>query len=314
MRAASSCATRSSIRGLALQLTEKDVDRLLSPADAIAVVEDSFLRLADGRIENVPRYRRGLDPGFLAVMAAVDKERGLACVKQYAAGADAVSFVVVLFEHGETKAVIEASRLGQLRTGAASAVAAKHLAKPAARTLGVIGCGYQARTQVACIREVLPGIEETVAYCRNEKSLKAFCKEVGAEAGESHRDAAACDVVVTMTTSRDPVLRGEWLEPGALVCAAGANHPRARELDNAVLERAAFVCCDSLDDAKLESGDLIEPVSQGVLDWLEVHELQEVVAGELPGRQQDDDIVVFKSNGLAAWDLAVAARVVDLAR
>ena len=120
----------------------------------------------------------------------------------------------MLFEHGETQAVIEASRLGQLRTGAASAVAAKHLAKPAARTLGVIGCGYQARTQVACIREALPGIEETVAYCRNEKSLKAFCKEVGAEAGESHRDAAACDVVVTMTTSRDPVLRGEWLQAG----------------------------------------------------------------------------------------------------
>ena len=149
----------------------------------------------------------------------------------------------------------------------------------------MIGCGYQARTQVACIREALPGIEEVVAYCRNEKSLKAFCKEVGAEPGESHRDAAACDVVVTITTSRDPVLRGEWLQPGALVCAAGANHPKARELDNTVLERAAFVCCDSLEDAKLESGDLIEPVSQGVLDWLEVHELQEVVAGELPGRQ-----------------------------
>ena len=108
------------------------------------------------------------------------------------------------------------------------------------------------------------------------------------------------------------MLRGEWLQPGALVCAAGANHPKARELDNAVLERAAFVCCDSLADAKIESGDLIEPVEQGVLDWLEVHELQEVVAGELPGRQADDDIVVFKSNGLAAWDLAVAARVVEL--
>jgi len=246
-------------------------------------------------------------------MSAVDTERGLACVKQYAAGAEEIAFVVVLFEQGELKAVIEANRLGQLRTGAASAVAARHLARPGARTLGVIGCGYQARTQVACIRAALPGIEKTVAYCRNEKSLKAFCKEVGATPGESHRDAAACDVVVTITTSRDPVLRGEWLLPGTLVCAAGANHPKARELDNTVLARAAFVCCDSVEDAKLESGDLIEPVSQGVLDWLEVHELQEVVAGELPGRQADDDIVLFKSNGLAAWDLAVAARVVDLA-
>jgi ornithine cyclodeaminase/alanine dehydrogenase-like protein (mu-crystallin family) len=159
----------------------------------------------------------------------------------------------------------------------------------------------------------VPRIEEVVAFCRNEQRLAEFCREVGAEPGESHRDPAAADIVVTITTSRDPVLRGEWLRPGALVCAAGANRPQARELDNAVLERAAFVCCDSLADAKLESGDLIEPVEQGVLDWLEVHELQEVVAGGLSGRQAADDIVVFKSNGLAAWDLAVAARAVELA-
>jgi ornithine cyclodeaminase/alanine dehydrogenase-like protein (mu-crystallin family) len=246
-------------------------------------------------------------------MSAVDNERGLACVKTYSGGAAGVHFVVVLFERGEVRAVIEADRLGQLRTGAASAVAARHLAKPGASTLGVIGCGLQARTQVACIREAVPGIEQTVAYCRTPERLETFCKEVGAEPAESHREAADADVVVTITTSRDPVLRGEWLRPGALVCAAGANHPRARELDNAVLERAAFVCCDSVDDAKIESGDLIEPVGQGVLDWLEVHELQEVVAGELSGRQSDDDIVLFKSNGLAAWDLAVAARVVELA-
>jgi ornithine cyclodeaminase/alanine dehydrogenase-like protein (mu-crystallin family) len=98
------------------------------------------------------------------------------------------------------------------------------------------------------------------------------------------------------------------------VCAVGANDPRRRELDNAVLERAAFVCCDSREQARRESGDLIEPVDQGVLDWLEVHELQEVVAGELQGRAADDDIVVFKSNGIAAWDLAIGARAIELAR
>jgi alanine dehydrogenase len=298
---------------VALHLTEADVGRLLTPADAVAAVEDSFRRLAAGEIENVPRYRVRLDGGALAVMSAVDRGRGLACVKTYVATGGGVSFVVVLFEGGTTKAVIDADVLGRLRTGAASAVAARHLARPGARTLGVIGCGTQARTQVACIREALPGIEQVVAYCRSEERLAEFCREVGAEPGESHRDPAAQDVVVTITTSRDPVLRGEWLQPGALVSAAGANRPQARELDNAVLERATFVCCDSLEDAKLESGDLIEPVEQGVLDWLEVNELQEVVAGELPGRQADEDIVVFKSNGLAAWDLAVATRVVELA-
>jgi ornithine cyclodeaminase/alanine dehydrogenase-like protein (mu-crystallin family) len=210
--------------------------------------------------------------------------------------------------------VIEADKLGQLRTGAASAVAAKYLAREGASSLGVLGCGWQAESQVLCIREAVPTVERVVAYCRTEKSLARFCKRLGAEPGETHRDAAEQDIVATVTTSRDPVLRGEWLKPGALVSAVGANDRRARELDNAVLERASFVCCDSIEQAKLESGDLIEPIEQGLLDWLEVHELQEVVAGELQGRQADDDIVLFKSNGIAAWDVAAGALALDRAR
>jgi ornithine cyclodeaminase/alanine dehydrogenase-like protein (mu-crystallin family) len=178
----------------------------------------------------------------------------------------------------------------------------------------VIGCGWQARSQVASIREAVPTIERVVAYCRTEERLEEFCRETGAEAAEDHRDAGSQDIVVTITTSRDPVLRGEWLVPGALVCAAGSNRRRSRELDNAVLERATFVCCDSVDDAKVESGDLIEPVEQGILDWLEVHELHEVVGGQVAGRQSDADVVVFKSNGLAAWDVAIGAAAVERAR
>ena len=181
-------------------MNEDDVARFLTPADAVAAVEDSFRRLAAAEIENVPRYRVRLDGGALAVMSAVDRGRGVACVKTYVATGDGMSFVVVLFEGAETKAVIEADVLGRLRTGAASAVAAKYLARPDARTLGVIGCGTQARTQVACIREALPGIEQVVAYCRSKERLAEFCREVGAEPGESHRDPAAQDVVVTITT------------------------------------------------------------------------------------------------------------------
>jgi len=188
------------------------------------------------------------------------------------------------------------------------------LARSGAESLGVIGCGWQAASQIACIREALPSIKRVVVYCRNAERLAAFCKEHACEPAETNRDAADCDVVVTTTTSKDPVLRGEWLRPGALVCAVGANDPSRRELDNTVIERAAFVCCDSREQAQRESGDLIEPVAQSLLDWLEVHELQEIVAGELQGRAADDDIVIFKSNGIAAWDLAVGARVVELAR
>jgi alanine dehydrogenase len=301
---------------MALYLTEAEIGELLGPADAVEAVEGCFRRLAAGAVENTPRKRTRLDGGMFAVMSAVDRELGLAGLKSYAWLEGGTPFVVVLFdtEKAELAAVIEADKLGQLRTGAASGLAAKHLAREGATSLGVIGCGWQARSQVACIREALPSIERVVAYCRSEERLEEFCREVGAEAGESHRDAAAQDVVVTATTSRDPVLRGEWLQPGALVCAIGANDPRSRELDNVVLERAAFVCCDSVEQARLESGDLIEPIGAGVLDWLEVHELQEVVAGELPGRQADDDIVLFKSNGIAAWDVAIGAAALERAR
>ena len=301
---------------MTLYLTEEQVAALLTPADAVETIESCFARMARGAVENRPRYRLRLEHGALAVMAAADLELGYAGAKVYSGFQAGARFVVLLYRTGspELVAVIDADKLGQLRTGAASAVAAKHLARSGASSLGLIGCGWQAESQVACIRAAVPGIERVVAYCRTESMLHEFCERNDAEPGESHRDPAQCDIVVTVTGSPDPVLRGEWLQPGALVCAVGANDGRRRELDNVVLERAAFVCCDSLEDARLESADLIEPVEGGTLDWLEVHELQEVVAGETSGRQSDDDIVVFKSNGLAAWDLAVAARVVELAR
>jgi ornithine cyclodeaminase/alanine dehydrogenase-like protein (mu-crystallin family) len=302
---------------LALYLTEADVAGLLTIEDALEAVEGSFRRLAAGGVENRPRYRMGLSGGVMAVMAAADTELGKAGLKTYAAfGYDDVRFVVLLFEttRAELVAVIEANRLGQLRTGAASGVAAKHLARAGAATLGVIGCGFQAETQVAAIRAAVPSIERVVASCRTPENLQRFCEAVGAEPAEAPHEAGSQDIVVTATTSRDPVLRGDWLQPGALVCAIGANDPGARELDNVVLERAAFVCCDSREDSMLESGDLIDPVAQGVLDWLEVHELQEVIGGEVSGRQSDDDIVVFKSNGIAAWDVAIGAAAVERAR
>jgi ornithine cyclodeaminase/alanine dehydrogenase-like protein (mu-crystallin family) len=299
-----------------LYLTENDVAELLPSADAVEVIEACFRRMASGSVENRPRYRLDLEGGALAVMAAADLELGFAGAKVYAGFRDGARFVVLLFraDSPELVAVLEADKLGQLRTGAASGVAARHLARDGARSLGIIGCGWQAESQLAAIRAALPDLEQVVAYCRTEERLRTFCEEHDAEPGESHQDPAACDVVVTVTGSPDPVLRGEWLRPGALVCAVGANDGRRRELDNVVLERAAFVCCDSREDARLESADLIEPVGSGVLDWLEVHELQEVVAGEIAGRQSAEDIVVFKSNGIAAWDVAVAVAVVERAR
>ncbi|MGH3006991.1 MAG: ornithine cyclodeaminase family protein [Gaiellaceae bacterium] len=299
-----------------LYLREADVEELLTPADAVAAVDACFGRLARGVVENRPRIRLGLEDGLLHVMAAADLELGVAGLKTYVGFREGARFVVALFavDRPELLALVEADRLGRLRTGGASAVAATHLAREGVRTLGVIGSGWQAESQVACIRAALPGIERVVVYSRNEERLADFCRRFGAEAAEYNREAAEQEIVVTVTTSRDPVLRGEWLRPGALVCAVGANRIEARELDNAVLERAAFVCCDSKEQVRIEAGDLAEPVEQGVLDWLEVHELAEVVGGEVAGRGSEDDVVLFKSVGIAAEDLAVGALVYERAR
>src|SRR5581483_886105 len=296
-----------------LYLTEAEVGELLTPAEALAAVEASFARMIEGEVATAPRARLDIPDGVFAVMPCVDRGLGYAGLKTYAWTPDGTPFLVLLLslEHSRVEAIVEADVLGQRRTAAASAIAVKHLARPGARSLGVLGCGRQAASHVEALRATLP---EIVVYCRDHKRLARFCKEHGCTQAESHSEAAGCEVVVTATSSRDPVVRGEWLQPGALVVGVGANEPDARELDNVVLERASFVCTDSREQARLEAGDLIEPVERGVLDWLEVHELQDVVSGALPGRSDDDDIVLFKSNGIAAWDLAAAARVVELAR
>ena len=193
-------------------------------------------------------------------------------------------------------------------------MAAKYLAKESAARLGIIGCGWQAETQIAAVRAALPEFSSTVVFCRDSKRRGEFVLRMGAEPAESHQEAAAQDVVVTITTSNYPVLRGEWLRPGALVCAAGANVPSNRELDNAVSSGPRSSAATRWRTPSSSPGTSSSLSLRGVLDWLEVHELAEVVVGELPGRQADDDIVVFKSNGIAAWDVAVGAAAVTLAR
>jgi ornithine cyclodeaminase/alanine dehydrogenase-like protein (mu-crystallin family) len=290
-------------------VTEAEVAELLAPADARVAVHASLGRLARGVVDNPSRVRAELPGGVFAVMPCVDRELGYAGLKTYAWLPGGTPFLVVLFsiERAELTAVVEADLLGQRRTAAASAVAAQLLARDGAATLGVIGCGRQAAAHVVALREVLPSLTRVVVYGPNADRVAAFSAQHGCEAGDA-REAGACDVVVTVTTSREPVLRGEWLRPGALVLGIGANDPAYRELDDAVLERAAFVCTDSRAQAREEAGDLIG----AGLDWADVAELQDVVTGKLTARGSDDEIIVFKSNGLAAWDIAAAARVVEL--
>lgn len=291
-------------------VTEQQVAERLSPAAARAAVRASFERLARGVVDNPPRVRASVPGGVFAVMPCVDRELGVAGLKAYAWLPGGTPFVVVLFsiERAELAAVVEADLLGQLRTAAASAVAAQLLARPGARTLGMFGYGRQAASHVAALREALPGLERVLVHGPDAGRCAAFCREHGCEPAAAEA-AGACDVVVTATTATSPVLMGAWLSPGALVLAIGANDAGARELDDAVLARAAFLCTDARAQAQEEAGDLIAAVAGGVLAWDDVHELQDVVAGDTTA---PEGIRVFKSNGLAAWDLAVAAQVAGL--
>ena len=272
-----------------LWLTEDDVASLVTPGEAVPVIEECFRRMAAGQVELMPRRRFQVEGGAFAVMAAADTGIGVAGLKSYTVVDGRAVYVVCLFDltDGSLSALIAADRLGQVRTGAASGVAAKHLARHGAASLGLIGAGWQAESQLAAIRAAVPTIERVVVSAGRAARAAAFAERNGAEVAESPQEAGGCDIVVTVTSSKDPVLRGDWLQEGALVCAVGANVPHARELDAEVIARATLVCCDAIEDARLESGDLIEPVAAGQLDWLEVHELHAIVAGEVPGRQAD---------------------------
>jgi alanine dehydrogenase len=298
-----------------LYVSEAEVAELLTPAEALAAVEASLARLARGEVDNPPRVTLPIPGGQFAVMPCVDRGLGYAGLKTYAWTRGSSPFLVVLISLAPpaVAAIVEAGALGELRTAAASAVAVQRLAGRGAATLGVIGCGRQAASHVAALRSAVPRLERVIAYCRTAKSLAAFCAEHDCEPAGSAREAAACDVVVTATTSTEPVLRGAWLSDGACVCGVGGNGLSARELDDFTLERAAFVCTDSRAQAMNEAGDISGPVARGVLAESDVHELQDVVGGELRGRRSDGDVVLFKSNGLAAWDVALAARVAELA-
>src|SRR4051812_17500090 len=243
-----------------LVVTEAQVAELLTPAEAIDAIEGSLDRLARGVVDNPPRAHNDVPGGVFAVMPCVDHELGYAGLKSFLWLPVGAPFVVVLFsiEHGRLEAVVEAARLGELRTAAASAIAANRFA-PVAHTLGVFGCGRQAASHVAALREALP-LERVLVRCRDEQRLAAFCAEHACEAA-SPEEVGACDVVVTATTSKEPVLHGAWLRPEAVVCAVGANDLHSRELDDDVLARAAFVCTDNLEQAKLEAGDLTR------VDW-----------------------------------------------
>ncbi len=308
---------------MTLLLTEADVRAVLTMPLALGAVEEAFQRLAVG--EAILHSRRRLElpeKAFLHYMAAGDTVSGYMGMKLYTSVRGTVRFLVPLYraKTGELVALIEADYLGQMRTGAASGVATRYMSRADAHTMGIVGTGLQARTQLEAIAAVRR-IERIRAFGRDAERRAQFCKEMSERLGtpvipagsaeEAVRDA---DIVVAATTASKPVVLGAWLAPGMHVNAIGANFPQKRELDDAAIRRAAIIAVDSVEQSKLEAGDLVQAFREAPARWSAVTELAEIVADKTPGRTGARDITLFKSNGIAIWDLAVAARVYELAQ
>jgi alanine dehydrogenase len=301
-----------------LYLTEGDVTTTLSVRDALGVVQDAALALAEGRAQNRPRQRAFTSSSMIQVLAAAYEGRMGHKTYTVAPKGRGPRFWVTLFdEAGQMLAMIEGDALGQIRTGAASGVATRVLAREDSKTLGVIGTGWQARSQLEAVVHVRP-ISQVLVYGRDRARRDEFCEVMTARTGipvngvDTAREAVAdADVVATMTSANTPVLEGAWLRPGTHVNAAGSNRHNAQEVDVETVRRASIVAVEDLAQAHVESGDLIAAVEQRAWSWDSASLLSDVVAGKAPRRTSDEQITLFESLGIGLWDVAAASFVFD---
>jgi alanine dehydrogenase len=305
---------------LTLILTEREVEELLDMPSTIDAVEAVLRDQAEGRATNRARRRVALPRSGLNYMAAGAPGIGALGLKAYSVARTGARFYTMLFdpESGELLSILQSDRLGQMRTGAASGVATKHLAREDATTLGLYGAGWQAESQLEAIA-AFRHLTRVIVYSRSEESRKAFAEKMserlGMEVETTHSadEPAAQDIVVTATSAKEPVLLGEWLRPGAHVNAAGSNFLFKSEIDRDVVRRASFVCVDSREELGLEAGDLLNPLETGLILPEAIYELGQVIAGQIKGREGPEDITLFASQGLALEDMAAARVVYDRA-
>ena len=298
-----------------LLLTEQDVRDLSTMDDAIAALESAHKSQGAGRAVNDPRRRLRAPHGAVAIMPGGDAETGFLGFKTafYAAGA----VHVLLYDMTERKlaAIIQANWLGTLRTGAASGVATKYMAREdAGQTVGIIGTGMQARTQVSAVCAVR-NVSRVLAYGRDEDRRRAFAERIGERVGvpvepvDNAQIIGEADIVITATNASSPVLEGAWLKAGAHVNAIGSNSLLRREIDMEAVRRADAIVVDDREQTAIESGDLQEPIERGIVDLARLPELGDVVAGGQSVRGSDSDITLFESHGIGLWDVALATHV-----
>jgi len=303
-------------------LSESDVQKLLTMPIALDAMEQAHRALAEHRAIDVPRARIHLPQGTQHVLQAAAPELGYIGFKYYYSRPAGRSFYVHLMRiaEGNLDAIIEAVWMSRLRTGAASGVATHHLANPEASVLGQIGAGNQGVSQLEAVCQVRK-IRTVKVFARNKDKLSAFCEKMSKATGVEVRPAESAEaavrgshVVNVITKSADPVLKGEWLEPGQHVNAAGSNALARREIDDAAVKKCDVIAVDGRGTARNECGDLLSAIEKGWLRWDALTEIGEVIAKKAPGRTSKGQISLYESHGMGLQDLWIGARAVALSR
>jgi len=304
--------------GKVLLLNEQEVRQLLTMEMALEAVEQGLRKMALDEAQIIPRQRALTDHCMLHVMASTAKSLGVMGAKVYATHRKGhAEFVVNLFDGktGTLLAVMQADYLGQVRTGAASGIATRFMARPDATEVGIIGSGKQAKTQLEAVCKVRK-IRRACVYSPNEEHRRAFSEEMSrrceVEVVPVHRPELAAedkDIICTATSSREPVLLGHWIPQGCHINAVGSNFLSKSELDVAVLRKCADVVVDSKDQCRLEAGDFTQAIEDGALHWSDVRELGQIIVGRYPVRKHAQDITLFKSVGIAIEDIVTASKV-----
>ncbi len=304
-----------------LFLNEEEVRSLLPMREAIPLVRGAFVDYAQGKASNHPRRRLRMSSGSMlhAMEAAC---RGYFGAKIYATHPESgARFLLILYRERDAAPLVlmEAGWLGQIRTGAASGVATDALARRDAATVGVIGSGFQARSQVEAVAAVRP-LRFVRVWSRKPERLQQFAAECAEALGIDVRPALSAreavegaDIVVTATYAKDPVVEAAWIAPGTHINAIGSNQPRRRELPADLIARADLIAVDSLEDARLESGDLLLALDEQGWTSPKLVELGKILGGGASGRGGRNEITLFKSNGLALEDVAAGGYVYERA-
>jgi alanine dehydrogenase len=300
-----------------LLLSEEDVRQLVTMEMAMEVVEHALRKLALDEAQNVPRSRCQTDHVMLHVLPAAIKSMSAIGLKSYTTTRRGAHFHVSLYDGktGVLLALIQADYLGQMRTGAASGIATQYMARHEASEVGLFGTGKQARTQLLAVCKARK-IRHVSVYSPNDEHRRRFAQEMSAVVGceiepvpRPEMAAEDKDIVITATTSREPVLSGNWLAEGTHLNVIGSNFLAKAELDAVAVRRCDSIVVDSKEQARLEAGDFVQALEEGAISWSDIHELGQVIVGRYTGRAKPQDVTLFKSLGIGIEDVALAARV-----